>query len=177
MEAASLIEMCEYLYDNLHTGLATVVTDDDTKMKSQCQWGNEDFLQHIGKPQRVKKWLIVGSKPDSKNPYHQKPVYRKGGVLKYPVPQPRFLADPAHRKKTLKGRLYIIKLKSVSANHGIHDGDIVRLTMYFVYFARTLVSVPEELWLESSKAILDHHFDLHDHFGEWCRRRNESAEE
>jgi len=65
MEAASLIEMCEYLYDNLHTGLATVVTDDDSKMKSQCQWSNEDFLQHIGKPQRVKKWLIVGSKPDS----------------------------------------------------------------------------------------------------------------
>jgi len=94
--------------------------------------------------------------------------------LKYPVP---FLADPTHRKITLKGCLYAIKLKPVSANNGIHDRDIVRPTMYFVYFARTLVSVPEALWLESSKAILDHHFDMHDHCGSWCRRPNESAEE
>jgi len=55
MEAASLIEMWEYLFDNLHTALETVVTHEDSKMKAQCQWSNEDFLQHIGKPKRVKK--------------------------------------------------------------------------------------------------------------------------
>jgi len=104
-------------------------------------------------------------------------IYRKSGLLRYPVPQPAFLADPAHRKKTFKNKLYSIKGTSVRVNHGIQDGDILRLTLYYAYFIRQLKDKPEEEWVESGKALVDHHFDSHDFCGEWCKRKKETEEE
>jgi len=119
MESEALIEMVEFLFNRNQVAVATVITDDDSKMKSQCKWTNLEFLQHHGYPIEEKCWLIVGSSPDKKIPHHQVPIYRKDGLLRYPVPQPLFLADPAHRKKTFCNKLYTIKGKSVRFNHGI----------------------------------------------------------
>jgi len=177
MESSALLEMVEYLFDTHQTSVATVITDDDSKMKCQCKWSNEDYLTHLGKPHTQKQWLIVGSLPVKKTPHHQMPLYRKGGQLRYPVPQPKFMADPAHRKKTFKNKLYLIKAKSVKVNHGIKDGDILRLTMYYGYFIRQLKDHPEDEWVDSAKAIVDHHFDSHEHCGAWCLRKSETQEQ
>jgi len=177
MESSALLEMVEYLFDTHHTSVAMVITDDDSKMKCQCKWSNEDYMTHLGKPHTEKQWLIVGSLPVKKMPHHQMPLYRKGGQLRYPVPQPNFMADPAHRKKTFKNKLYLIKGKSVKVNHGIKDGDILQLTMYYGYFIRQLKDHPEDEWVDSAKAIVDHHFDSHEHCGAWCMRKLETQEE
>jgi len=180
MESSALIEMVESLYDRNTVAVSTVITDDDSKMKSQCKWSNEDYLVHKGYPADEKRWLIVGYKDrkrkQDKEPIKE-PIYRKSGLLRYPVPQPAFLADPAHRKKTFRNKLYTIKGTSVRANHGIKDGDILRLTLYYAYFIRQLKDKPEEEWLDAGKAIVDHHFDSHDFCGEWCKRKKETDEE
>ena len=36
MESSALLEMVEYLFDTHQTSVATVITDDDSKMKFQC---------------------------------------------------------------------------------------------------------------------------------------------
>jgi len=93
MESAALIEMIESLYYSNQVAVSKVITDDDSKMKAQCKWSNKDFLSHHNHPPGEKKWLIVGSKQVKQK---QVTVYRKDGLLRYPVPQPTFLADPAH---------------------------------------------------------------------------------
>jgi len=49
MESAALLEMVEYLYDKNQTSVSTVITDDNSKMKSQCKWSNEDYMTHLEK--------------------------------------------------------------------------------------------------------------------------------
>jgi hypothetical protein len=97
--------------------------------------------------------------------------------LKYPVPQPTFLADPAHRKKTFKNRLYALKGKGVALSHGMEDGDILRLQLYFIYFVRQLRDLPEDEWTTKARAVLEHHFDVHEFCGDWCKRKAETAAE
>jgi hypothetical protein len=106
------------------------------------------------------------------------PIYRKGGSLKYPVHRPVFLSDPAHRKKTFKNRLYQLKKLGVVKSHGILDGDIIlRLHLYFIYFIRQLHHITEVDWEKRAWCVLDHHFDIHDDCGEWCKRKNETLVE
>jgi len=97
MESAALIEMIESLYYSNQVAVSKVITDDDSKMKAQCKWSNKDFLSHHNHPPGEKKWLIVGSKQVKQK---QVTVYRKDGLLRYPVPQPTFLAVKASKTKT-----------------------------------------------------------------------------
>jgi len=174
MESAALIEMIESLYYGNQVSVSKVITDDDSKMKAQCKWSNKDFLAHHNYPPGEKKWLIVGSKKVSQKLVK---VYRKDGLLQFPVPEPTFLADPAHRKKTFRNKLYLIKGQSVKKKHGIQDGDILRLTMYYAYFIHQLQGIHEEKWMEAAKAIVDHHFNTHDRCGDWCKQKMETEEE
>jgi hypothetical protein len=109
MEGAALIEMAERLYFQGLTSLKHVITNDDSKMKAICKWNNEDFMRHHG---LTKKDIIIRhAKRTNKKTgkITTVPVYRKGGALKYPVPEPVFLAYPAHRKKTYRTALYKMK--------------------------------------------------------------------
>jgi len=49
--------------------------------------------------------------------------------------------------------------------------------MYYGYFIRQLKDHPEDEWVNSAKAIVDHHFDSHQHCGAWCMRKSETPEE
>ena len=35
----------------------------------------------------------------------------------------------------------------------------------------------ESKFVDAAKAVLDHHFDIHDNCGSWCRHDNETAEQ
>jgi hypothetical protein len=59
MEADALIEMTEELHDSRFTSLASVITDDDSKMKAICRWSNDDWLRDKGFLIIDKKELIV----------------------------------------------------------------------------------------------------------------------
>jgi len=50
MVSAALLEIVEYLLDRNQTSVSTVITDDNSKMKSQCKWSNEDYMTHLEKP-------------------------------------------------------------------------------------------------------------------------------
>jgi hypothetical protein len=163
MEAAALIEMTEDLFFNKYCSLRYIITDDDSKMKANCKWSNEDWAHHYNVPVPPKKG--VGK--------------RTPGRLKYPVPEPRFLADPAHRKKTLRNHLWKLKKKGIKGgNYGLVEGDILRLSRYFIYMARQLKDVPKEDWIDSGKAVLEHHFDNHEFCrSSFCARKSQSEEE
>jgi hypothetical protein len=162
--------MYHYLYDKYKVVLRHVVTDDDSTMKARCRWSNEDF-------ERVHGYIpqVPISKGPNKGQLHDRP---DNGLLRYPIPEPGFLADPAHRKKTFRNKLYNHKSKAKKAkDNALHDVDIIRLTRNFAYMSRQLKDTPKDKWLNAGKAVVDHHFDKHDGCGDFCRRKKELAED
>lgn len=165
MESEALLDMTHRLYyDNL-VSLHYIVTDDDSTMKAKLRWDNKDYYNHHKKHRLVE---ITRGK--------HKGEFRKAdnkGKLQYPVPEPFFVADASHRKKTFRNHLYSYNGLSKKKKHGFSEADVMRLTTNFSYFIRSLQNLPKEEWEDRAKAVLDHHFDDHTHCGEWCDRKKE----
>ena len=53
--------------------------------------------------------------------------------------------------------------------------DVKRIGKNFGYMARSLPKLPEELYCQTANAVLEHHFDNHEHCGSWCPRKRLSA--
>lgn len=89
------------------------------------------------------------------------------------MPEPKFLADPAHRKKTLWNRLCKLLGRKKANRCGFTEMDIVWLTTNFVYMTHSLNSICQSEWEDAAAAALEHHFDNHIHCGEFCKRLKE----
>ena len=48
MEPLAVVDMVHELNDKFKCNLTYIVTDDDSKMKSNCRWSNADYYQHHG---------------------------------------------------------------------------------------------------------------------------------
>ena len=99
------------------------------------------------------------------------------GELPAHIEEPMFVADPNHRKKTLKGDLYRTLAKPKAQRCGLTKVDVLRIATNYAYMMRTLTSIPKEQWLEAALAVLEHHFDNHEHCGKFCQRKNMSEEQ
>ena len=99
----------------------------------------------------------------------------KGGIPGN-MPEPAFLADPNHRKKTLKSCLYGFVKKKVANQKTMTKCDCVCISTNFAYMARTLnYKTTDEEIVTAGKAVLEHHFDNHEHCGDWCWRKDMST--
>ena len=170
MESAALLSMYHYLFDKYKIQLKHVVTDDDSTMRAKCRWANADYERHYGEIP-----MVPYVKGKNKGELHTR---SDDGLLRYPIKEPRFLADPSHRKKTFRNRLYKAKgsRRSQAQENLIHEVDILRLTRNFAYMTRQLKDKPKEEWAVAGKAVLEHHFDNHTGCGDFCRRKKELAQ-
>ena len=167
MESAALLTTTHHLYDKCKIVLQCIVTDDDSTMKARLKWSNEDY-------ERVHKAipLVPITKGPRKGELHERP---DNGLLRYPIPEPKFLADPAHRKKTFRNQLCALKPKKAVKENLLHEGDILRLTRNFACMSRQLQSLPKSQWTGAARAALEHHFDNHAFCGDFCKRKKELA--
>ena len=102
MEADSLLDMIHWLFYSYKIAVEKVITDDDSTMASRAQWSIPDWMKH----NNIIEWPRVSTGNQGKT------MRKKStGVLDYPIPPPEFGANPAHRKKTLKKRLYAFNKK------------------------------------------------------------------
>ena len=211
MEPIAVLKMYEDLY-NQQVIVARFVADDDSSMKAKLKWSNEDHMLNTNTTTVPK---IINSKGNLvSRPNH-------GGVPRH-MPEPLFVADPNHRRKTLASALYALaalgktspkeqreqydkrikrlemeaeaeaagktssnkrkKKKSNTTkpkpfvakpwNMTMSKMDCRRLSKNFAFMARTLQhkETDEEI-IDAGKAVLEHHFDNHQHCGGWCRRK------
>ena len=164
MEPLSILDMVVRLYDDKAVITDTIVTDDDSSIKAKLKWNNEDYMKNHNttvRPTHTTKGGNVVPRPD------------RGGLPGY-IPEPKFLADPNHRKKTLKGVLYGILKRRIKERHGLTKVDVIRLVNNFAYMIRGLWKLPSpDDYVPAGKAVLEHHFDNHEHCSDtFCKRKS-----
>ena len=77
----------------------------------------------------------------------------------------------------LTGDLRKLQQATGGKNKTCSKMDVSRIGKNFGYFVRLLQRMPREEYVEASKAVLEHHFDNHEHCGDWCIRKNQSLVE
>ena len=166
MEPISILNMVIDSFNINCVLVNRIVTDDDSTIKAKLKWSNEDY----------KTFHNTGEAPKIIN-RNGNEVYRQNhGMLPVHIPEPSFLADPNHRKKTLKGELYRHLKKPIAQRGGLTQVDIMRVTTNFAYMVRSL---PAKATIEESygKAIVEHHFDNHEYCGNFCKRKTLTADQ
>ena len=169
MEPLAILDMTVDLYNRKNCVVNTVVTDDDSSIKAKLKWSNEDYMKNnktTTQPTHTTMSGRVVPRPD------------KGGLPGF-IPEPSFLADPNHRKKTLKGALYGTLKKKKAERFGLTKVDVIRVTNNFAYMMRGLHQLPStDDFEDAGKAVLEHHFDCHDYCrSSFCKRMSMTQEE
>ena len=144
-----------------------LITDDDSSIKAKVKWSNEDYMLNNNTAERPR--IINRNGNEVLRPNH--------GELPRNIPEPGFLADPNHRKKTLKGELYRHLKKRKSERFDLTKVDVMRISTNFAYCVRTLSTKTEDEYVSAGKAVVEHHFDNHTFCGDFCKRKLLSNEE
>jgi hypothetical protein len=96
------------------------------------------------------------------------------GELPAHIPEPTFLADPNHRVKVIGKKVFALvqKPKAVSV---CTKSDALRIKKNFAYFVRQYRTKPFEEFVQASNAVVEHHFNNHQHCGDWCPAKKKIA--
>ena len=175
------------------------VADDDSSIKAKLKWSNTDYKLNTGTTSAPK--IINGNGNLVPRPNH--------GEVPRHMPEPSFVADPNHRRKTLAGVLYKFRdlgklspeeqrsnydrlcknrkkqgkeppppFKQKKWNLTLTGMDVRRLSKNFAFMARKLQYLDTDAAIVSAgKAVLEHHFDNHEHCGDWCKRKKDLEEQ
>jgi hypothetical protein len=159
MESAALAQLAHGLLDEQHILFGTIVADDDSSMRAQMKWLNTDWMlnNNTSEPPRVQtKGGSLKVRPDR-------------GQLRLEYPKPSWLNNPSHRGKTLSGELRTLEKQPLAISKGVNKVDCIKIQRNFAYMIKQLKDVPEGEWVTRGLAVLEHHFENHEHCGSWCR--------
>jgi hypothetical protein len=171
MESAGILELVVNCFERYQVVVQLLCCDDDSSIRADCQWSNKDYLTN----NKTDKLPLVPKKQGChKGDLQERP---DKGKLPAHVPEPRFVADPNHRRKGLTGEFIKLDKSKVQIKMTMTRMDSMRIGKNFGYMARTLKDRPQSEFCTAAKAVLDHHFDMHDYCGLWCPRRVETAEQ
>jgi hypothetical protein len=172
MESAAILEIIVQSFEEFQVVVELLCCDDDSSIRADCQWSNKDYMANNNTdvlPMVKKK---VGK---NKGEFHPRP---DKGKLPAHVPEPRFVADPNHRRKGLTGDLIKLDMSKVNEKFTMTRMDSTRLGKNFGYMVRTLKDRPQCEFITAAEAVLEHHFDVHDNcHSNWCPRKGETEEE
>jgi hypothetical protein len=165
MEPQACLVMVVSTYNDFNVIVQYIVADDDSSTRAYVKWTNDDYM-------RNNDTLIAPTiaKVKGKNKGELKKRPNKGRLPGH-IPEPIFVADPGHRKKIMTGEFEKLLKMSVEIKHTFTKIDATRIGKNFAYLIRQLPRLQEDQYEAAGKAVLDHHFDVHDNCGQWCRRK------
>jgi hypothetical protein len=173
MEPAGAVEVLVHAYEKHHVVIRRVCCDDDSSIRANCQWSNENYLMNYNKTE-----LLMVAKTVGINKGELQPRLDDGKQPSH-VPEPTFVADPNHRREGLKGELIKLDLSTAKEKMTMTQMDSTCIGKNFGYMAGTCTlkdKDPSE-YVKSAKACLEHHFDNHEFGGNWCNRKLTSDEQ
>jgi len=118
--------------------------------------------------------LAVNDNEKNKGELQERP---DKGKLPANIPEPYFVANPNHRRKQLTGELIALAKARVDQKFTMTRMDATRIGKNFEYMARSLKDTTSDQCVNKGKAELEHHFDNHDHCGDWCPRKHNTIEQ
>eukprot|EP00978_Attheya_sp_CCMP212_P010989 scaffold26814_cov35-Attheya_sp.AAC.2 len=154
MESMACITLYTRMFKETKVHAKTIVSDDDSSMRSQVKWKIQDKIQ----ARMIPEW------PTYTDANGKKKKVACKGKLPLDIPEPSFIAYPNHRKRVFTDHLY--KLKKGGKRHtSITECDILRLRQNFAYMRNGLLQKPdqEDEWENAAKAVVEHHFDNHEY--------------
>jgi hypothetical protein len=171
MESAGCLQLVVDIFDKHHAIIRRLCCDDDSSIRADCQWSNADYLTNNNTTVLPLVPKRVGA---NKGKMQTRP---DKGKLPAHVPQPKFVADPNHRRKGLTGELIKLDKSRAEIKQTMTRMDSTRIGKNFAYMARTLKDRPSHEFVDAAKAVLEHHFDNHLYCGDWCKRKDETVEQ
>jgi len=93
-------------------------------------------------------------------------------MLRYPILESKFLADPSHRKKGVNRDMYGLEKQTLPVNKGLNKVDCIKMGKNFGYVVKQLPGLDKSKWVDAEKAVLEHHFENHEYCGDWCPRKS-----
>ena len=130
MEPVAVLHMAIQVYREQRAMTKTLITDDDSSVKAKLKWSNADHMTKCGLtrvPRIINKNGNEVARPDK-------------GELPADMQEPSFLADPGHRKKSLKNVIYTLITKKKEQRLGCMNMDAIRLGTNFACVSRALPS-------------------------------------
>jgi len=167
MEPVAMLNMVVLSNRSCCVVVKHIVTDDDSSIKAKSKWSNADTVVNND----------LDEPPHRINSKGDKVVRPDKGALPGDMPEPLFLADPNHRKKSLANVLYGLESLKSAQKLTMTKMDVLRIATNFAYMVRTLPNQPEERHVQCGKAVLEHHFDNHEFCGDWCSRKGLSNDQ
>jgi len=167
VEPIAVLHMVIDLFRKQRVMTKTLVTDDDSSIKAKLKWSNADHMVKHGltrAPRIINKNGNEVPRPDK-------------GELPSDMEEPNFLADPGHRKKSLKNVIYTLMQKKKAHRLGCSKMDAIRIGTNFAHMSRSLPDKDESTYVDAGKAVLEHHFDNHQYCGDWCPRKSLTDEQ
>jgi hypothetical protein len=171
MESAACLELVVHCFQKRNSIVRWLCCDDDSSIRADCQWNNADFMRNNNTTEIP---LVPLTKGNNKGKLQQR---KDNGKLPFDVPEPKFVADPNHRRKGLTGELIKLDMSRKDIKLTMTRMDSTRIGKNFGYMARTLKQRPQEEFQDAAASVLEHHFDNHVHCGDWCKRKNETEED
>ena len=96
MEPQACLDLLTDLYNHANVIVSHLCCDDDSAVKAVCQWHPEVHKEKMG-VDPPEECQFSGKHKDTMQPRGNK------GQLPPEVPEPKFVADPNHRRKLLTG--------------------------------------------------------------------------
>jgi hypothetical protein len=166
MESAGCLELVVQCFERHNVIIERLCCDDDSSIRADCQWNNADYMKNNNTDV-----LPLVPKKVGKNKGKLQPRPDKGKLPSH-VPEPWFVADPNHRRKGLTGELIKLDKSTNDKRFTMTRMDSTRIGKNFGYMARTLKDRPTCEFIPAATSVLDHHFDIHEQCGTWCKRKN-----
>jgi len=167
MEPVAVLDMVVDLCRKQQVTTKTLITDDDSSVKAKLKHSNPDHMAKHGltrAPRTINKNGNEVPRPDK-------------GNLPIDMQQPDFLADPSHRKKSVRNVIYTLLSMKKANRLGCTKMDAMRIGTNFAYMSRALPNKAESECVDAGKAVIEHHFDSHQCCGDWCRRKDLTDEQ
>ena len=167
MESKAVLQMYIGLYRKKQVRVGLLICDDDSSIKAKLKWSNQDHMINNNTtivPKVISKNGKIRTRPD------------KGGIPG-DIPQPNFGADPNHRTKLVGKEVYGLARRAKSDTYTMTEMDAYRIKHNYGYMVRSIPQLQEEQYVPAAKAVIEHHFNNHQHCGAWCRQKDLTEEE
>jgi hypothetical protein len=167
-EPITCLAMIIELFNRRQVVVADICIDDDASTRALLRWSNKDWMTNNNT--NVHPTIQI-SKGKNQGKLQKRP---DRGKLPKDILEPKFLADPNHRRKCWTGDLIALASAKVQEICTMTKMDTTRLGKNYGYMIRGLHWLPIDKYEDAGKAVIEYHFNNHDYCGPWCPRKSQT---